>query len=201
MSAPAAITWAATGAITTPSADKQALGFVPNERPPAQTLNWVLNLLALWVTYLAAHAGVGWRWFTPRGDLVNVTRSGSGYIGSYVTIASTNGAIGGIQLNVTVGQTIDQFGCNCMTSSILSPLTMALYRVEIATGIATALPTASGTTTPFSDTVNGVFQKHTAALTTPEVVQDGCAYYFDLAMNAGNAGPIVVTAVGFDVAG
>lgn len=45
--------WANSGgAIVEPSSGKKDVGFVAGERPPAQFLNWLLNLLYLWVAWL-----------------------------------------------------------------------------------------------------------------------------------------------------
>jgi hypothetical protein len=46
--------WAETDTKTEPSGGKQAEGFEPRERPPAQYLNWWMNLAYLWLAWLDA---------------------------------------------------------------------------------------------------------------------------------------------------
>ena len=51
--------WAATGAVVTPSGAAQNLGFVPGNKAFAQYLNWILNLICLWLQYLSDGAFTG----------------------------------------------------------------------------------------------------------------------------------------------
>jgi hypothetical protein len=45
--------WAnVSGDIVEPSSDKKDVGFISGERPPAQFLNWLLNLLYQWIAWL-----------------------------------------------------------------------------------------------------------------------------------------------------
>ena len=58
--APETAEWASdlTQVIDPPSGTK-ASGFIPNTRPPAQYMNWILNILSRWTAYLAgARSGV-----------------------------------------------------------------------------------------------------------------------------------------------
>lgn len=47
------------GAITVPSSGKQNVGWAAGERPPAQFLNWLFNLIYQWILYLRDGAFVG----------------------------------------------------------------------------------------------------------------------------------------------
>lgn len=57
MSKPSTLpSWATSGgaAIVVPSSAKQAAGWGPSEKPPAQYLNWHMNLVGQWAAYLDA---------------------------------------------------------------------------------------------------------------------------------------------------
>ena len=50
--------WAdVSGAIVVPTSGKLDVGFVAGERPPAQYLNWDLNLIYQWIAYLSNQNG------------------------------------------------------------------------------------------------------------------------------------------------
>lgn len=49
--------WATSGAIvTSPTAAKKAKGWITSEKPPAQFMNWLFNLIYLWISYFDERA-------------------------------------------------------------------------------------------------------------------------------------------------
>lgn len=54
--------WATTGTITVPSGGKQAIGWVFDEKPPADYLNWYQHLTYTWIQYLDTFEGEAHTW-------------------------------------------------------------------------------------------------------------------------------------------
>lgn len=103
--------WATSGAAVTPSAGKQAIGWVAGERPPAQYLNWWQNLVYLWVLYLQGGAFSGASSFDNTLSVAGLlTLSAGASVKPGATEATTTPDMVSLDYAGNVRTTIDHYG-------------------------------------------------------------------------------------------
>lgn len=187
MSAPTdSPTWAATGFATSPDPATRALGFLPGQRPPTQTVNYLLGLVASWIVYLAALAG-RWRW-VPAGSGKPVL------VGAASLDAGGNGGLDftgpGDSVNfplefLNVGDQITSYGLTVQVNSSAVNMQISLVRLD-GHGGSTILD--SQAVNPLGSTS---FQKITFGFVTTIIVADGCSHHLQVTFgNAFTAGKI-----------
>jgi hypothetical protein len=140
--------WNETDTKVEPSGGKQAEGFEPSERPPAQYLNWWMNLVYLWIAWLDSITGTRTRIIAPSAGMPRTT-----------TVAWSVSGVGGIEAVdlawmvcidfLDVGDHISEIRAT-VQDSVTSPekVSMQLYSAadgSLVTDYGTVLSSGDGT--------------------------------------------------------
>lgn len=174
-----------TAAITAPSSGKKALGFVDLEYPRAEHLNYLFNLLSLWINYLASlQVNQKFHWVPAS---VGVLTGGS-------TIDSATGAVNGaggvnyIPIAIGVGDQITDISFTILGNNSQNA-TIQLVTGDGAGGLS-VLATAS---VPLA---SNTWQRVDTALTGITTV-DGHSYWIRAFWGGGSGALVFVQTVGY----
>lgn len=184
--------WAtgASAAITAPSSGKKALGFVDLEFPRAEHLNYLFNLLSVWISYLAALQVLErFRWVP----------ASSGVLGAGATIdGATSGVTGSngvnlIPISIAVGDQIDNIGLSFISNGSQQPR----FRLLDADGAGNVTVQADFTIAAVTSwTKFTTLDPHLASVTVdnlPVLAVDGHAYWLSVVFVGAGTGEIVQT--------
>ena len=187
MSAPSTLPrWAdISGAIVTPTSGKLDLGWIPGERPPAQYLNWWMNLVYQWINYLNSNASAGWHDRLPSGTLSGMTWGGT----FYNNLTNVAGSIDLIPIYPRVGDVITDIRANTLSSNIIAFPLPVLSLVKVLNGSASTLGSVNMPMT-------GAWATTSGSLTSPETVADGAAYYMKFVVSV-STGQTDIDSVGY----
>jgi hypothetical protein len=182
--------WNGTPTKVAPTAGKQAEGWEPKEKPPAQIENWWKNLVGLWLAWLEAVADAAaakvWNWRMPLS--ITVPNAAPGAQNIAFVAADVSKTIR-IPLDVTMTKQITAFGINttAISGGVLGLFTISLHS------------SSGGAIDSFDVNPNvggGGIQKHNLA--APHPVVDGDAYWIDVATNVAWNENATIVAVGFE---
>lgn len=169
--------WNETATKIAPVAGKIAEGYDPRERPPAQQLNWLLNLIGLWISWLSS-ATMRWRGFGVAPLETNISHDEGGGVWSGAIRATADAALydGGVIDCVPVGVTISDFQARITGTGVAQNVVVRLNLYNPMTVGHTVLATITAVDPP------AAAANYTAAVFAPYEMAAGDMLIVDVSM-------------------